>query len=252
MDSLENYITHTEYPLEVVAKRLLWLLNNDPVHDTHIAISAEVFGVFSSFLSLVVGVFSGLSTYARVTKIDGEAKMAKALGLAGTASVIGAATTGYVLGLTLEGFLSITPNIDIMYISISWMAVVTCITAIFEAYLHFGVPLFFCLSMPLVAYITFLIIFFSKCKLVLTVALFPTFIAACDLGKTYDFQLIIAPVLLMLVLTDAFTIASQPIISLQPPTSTNTSSIVLEDIYIEVLTSQLLVVAIGMSLFVSW
>lgn len=101
-----------EYPFKD-SQGILQRTINGHMLNTYISILAMEFGVFSSTLSLAVGIFIPLTTYALVIKKLSEAAMGQALVLAGPVCLMGVTVTGYFLGLALESCLSITSSISI-------------------------------------------------------------------------------------------------------------------------------------------
>ncbi|XP_071331596.1 uncharacterized protein [Trachinotus anak] len=254
VDQLENYIR--DYPLKENVG-ILQRTSNDHMLNTYISLLVEEFGVFSSTLSLAAGICCGLSTYALVTKKYGEAAMGKALVLAGPVCLMGVTATGYILGSALGSFLSITFSLKLfMWFLINYLLFflfVFCLVPILACFdYNYITPFTVWLLTPATVMTIALIHLYLTTKLILMVALFPTIWGVILLGNTYDFKLTTASVPLMLFITDVFNIARQPIVSLQSPASTNTSSAVLEGMFVGVLTPQLWTAAIGTSLFVSW
>lgn len=232
MDQLENYIMN--YPFKEIGA-ISRRANYDHVHNTYISILVEEFGAFSSTLSLNIGIFIGLSTYAQVIKTYSEAVMGKAL--------------------ALESFLFITSSIMIFWWFVIFqvlLPVVLLIFLFFVSHCHHMAPFTVWLLTPAVIWAVVPIDIWVRTKLTLMIAVFPKIWGVTQFENTNDFQLTIAPVPLMLIITDVFNIVGQPIVTLQLQTSTNTSSAVPEGIFVGVLTSQLFTVIIGMSLFVSW
>ncbi|XP_040920829.1 uncharacterized protein LOC121199884 isoform X4 [Toxotes jaculatrix] len=253
MDQLENYIMGDDYYLEREAKKILQWETYNQVHDIHISIFAELFGVFSSALSLPVGIFVGFSTYQLIIK---KWAVGKAFALAGPVCLMGVTSTGYLLGLFFESFLSITLNVSILiwFIVSATVVIVVPVTIehCFRLHSSYMDVLGGGLLTPGAALIVFVTSFLSEMRLILASVLIPAIIFLRELEKSHSFKLTVTPIPLMLIITDVFHIARQPIVTLQSPTSTNTSSAVLEGMFVGVLTSQLWTIVIGMSLFVSW
>ncbi|XP_071331602.1 uncharacterized protein [Trachinotus anak] len=187
------------------AKEIVQWETDNQVHDIHITIFAETFGVFSSFLSLLVSIFFGLSTYAVAIKKHGEAgeaAMGKAFSLAGPVCLMGVTATGCFLGLALESFLSIISNVSV----VMWLIISVVVTFVFLA---------------------------IQCLFNLHLRLYE------DLLLLMPF----IPVALLIAFITCFASVS---------TNTNTSSAVLEGMFVGVLTTQLWTACVGMLLFVFW
>ncbi|KAG7239842.1 hypothetical protein INR49_030555 [Caranx melampygus] len=236
--------------------------SDDNVFNTYISILVEEFDMFSSVLSLAAGIFVGLSTYTFIIKEYGEAVMGKALALGGSVCLMVVTATGCVLGPALEGFLTITSSVrlwTLVFIScfVPWTLFI--FAWIGDHSFHIA-PFTVWILTPETLMTTFLVNMLLTTKLILMAALFPMILGVYLLGEIYNFKLHIASVALMLIITDVFNIAEQPIVTLQAPAPTNTSSAapkntssaVLEGIFIGVLTAQMLTAAIGASLCVSW
>nr|XP_046253562.1 uncharacterized protein LOC124063694 isoform X5 [Scatophagus argus] len=252
MDQLEKYIT-AEYYLERKLKEFLQWETNNAVN-FHISIFAEMFGLLSSLLSLAAGIYIGFSTYSVVIKQKDEAAMGKALSMAGSVSLVSVTATGYILGLTLEGFLFITMNGSIL-LSFFIPVVVVCLFTIiievsFNLHSHKSYSLW--LFTPTVVFYLFIMGLISKMRLILLVILTPMILALKELEKSHSIKLTTLTVPLMLIICDLYEVAGQQIVTLQPPTSTDTSSVVPEAIFVGLLTSLLWTVTVGMSLFESW
>ncbi|XP_040920812.1 uncharacterized protein LOC121199884 isoform X2 [Toxotes jaculatrix] len=254
MDQLENYTMAFPYKEKGTSVRT----NNELVLNNHISLLVEEFATFSSTLSLAVGMFIGLSTYKLVIKKYGEAAMGKAFALAGPVCLTSVTATGYILGRAFKGFLSIASSVTLYtwFFIIPFSLVLTIFSvlpfsAVLCSYSNQTVRYTVWLFKPSLLFTILLIDLFSITKLILMVGLFPMLFSLIPLN-TRDFQLTIVPIALMLIVTDIFNVAEQPIVTLQSPTSTNTSSAVLEGMFVGVLTSQMGAVVIGMSLFVSW
>ncbi|XP_051281828.1 uncharacterized protein LOC127377733 isoform X1 [Dicentrarchus labrax] len=256
MEQLEKYIMDRFF-LEKMIEYVLQWESYKQVYDTQISVFAVIFGVFSSALSLPLGIFIGLSTYSLVIKIKGEAAMGKALGVAGPVCLMGVTATGYLLGLTLEGFLSITLNVSVLlWIFISgvvWLFPVIASMAFSSCKLQSWLSLIIlCCFAPGAALIAFLLSFLSKMRLILVVILTPMIIVVKVLEISHAAKLPIVIVPLMLTISDVYNTVEQKIVFLQSPTSTDARSVVLEAIFVGVLTSLLFTVTVGMSIFVSW
>ncbi|XP_071331598.1 uncharacterized protein [Trachinotus anak] len=200
MDQLE-----INYDLKKTAKEIVQRETDNQVHGIPISIFVQTFGVFSSFLSLLVGIFFGLSTYAVAIKKHGEAveaAMGKAFSLAGPVCLMGFTATGCFLGLALESFLSITLNISVLM----WLIISVVVTFVFLA---------------------------IQCLFNLHLRIYEDLLLFMSL----------IPVALLIAFITCFASVS---------TNTNTSSAVLEGMFVGVLTTQMWTAAIGMLLFVSW
>nr|XP_046254106.1 uncharacterized protein LOC124063975 isoform X2 [Scatophagus argus] len=253
MDQLEKYTTD-DYYLEKQENRSLTQEENIQIHDIHISIFTVIFGVFSSSLSLAAGICIGLSMYSLVIKHRGEAAMGKALSMAGSVSLVGVIAAGYILGLTLESFLLMTLYVHIsLWVPVSGeLLLLLCIVLARSqsSYILVAVGLSFLTSHA--ALITFIIGSFCKMRLTLLFTLTPMMLALKELEKPHSIEPTTLTVPLMLIICDLYKVAGQQIVTLQPPTSTDTSSVVPEAVFVGLLTSLLWTVTVGMSLFESW
>ncbi|XP_056897564.1 uncharacterized protein LOC130530418 isoform X2 [Takifugu flavidus] len=107
MEQLEKYIVDSNY----------FAIKNE-VTDLQISLFAGIFGVFSSALSLTIGLYLGLSTYSLVIRKEGQGAVTKTLNVAGSVCLMGVTATGYLLGFTLKTFLSLTLWTDILLLYI--------------------------------------------------------------------------------------------------------------------------------------
>ncbi|XP_036961549.1 uncharacterized protein LOC119023592 [Acanthopagrus latus] len=113
INQLEKYLTD-DYHLEQRAKHILPWESKDQVHDIHISIFAEMFGVCCSALSLPLGACVGLSAYSLEINRKGEAARGRALAVAGPVCLLVVTVTGGLLGFFFESFLSMTLIVSIL------------------------------------------------------------------------------------------------------------------------------------------
>ncbi|KAM3617712.1 uncharacterized protein V6R79_010159 [Siganus canaliculatus] len=249
LDQLEKSLIQDRILERKLNESLSWENNG-----IRISIFAEIFGILTSSVSLFVGVFIGLSTYALVMEVKSEAVMENALAVAGSVCLTAVTATGCILGLTLETFLSFTLNINLLlwfFISLSpflfpfikghWSR---CIPHMLDQVIF---QLLIIWSTSTVACITFRLSFFSKTRFTL-VAVFIPFILAV---KSYFLKLPVFIVPYLLNIYDIFYTAEWPVITLQSPAPINTSC-VLEAIFVGVLTSLWWSVTVGLLLFEYW
>ncbi|XP_030277901.1 uncharacterized protein LOC115584551 isoform X2 [Sparus aurata] len=242
MDTLEKHIMDDHY-LEILIQ----------VPGIQISIFSVMFGILSSTLSLAVGVCTGFAAHSLVIRRKGEAEMGKALGLAGLVCLMGVTATGYHLGHTLQRFLSMTLNANIFVwlfnsavVAYTFLIVILCFSSNMRALLGGMVLTSFAASLVL------LISLLLRVRLVLVAVLAYLILAVKELKESNPLKLTTAPVPLMLIISDVYNIAGQRIVALQSPTSTTTSSVVVEAIFVGVLASLMWTVTVGMSLFVQW
>ena len=229
--------------------------SNAQVHDTMISLIAVSHSVLSSILSVAVGLSIGYSTYSLSEREQierkGVAASGKALAVAGSVCLMVVTATGCLLGFALESFLSIT-----LYSAI-------CLF-IFSVALHlmFAVMIWFLPSYvsafigcmiftPITAFDTFMIGSMLRVRLILATIFVPVTAAVNLLQKSHPLKLHTITVRLMLIISDAYNIAGQRIVALQSATSTTTSSVVVEDIFVGVLASLMWTATVGTSLFVA-
>lgn len=245
MDQLEKHVRYNYYCVG----------NNNQMHGIQMSIFAEMFGVFSSTLSLAVGIYIGLASYSPGIKKSDEA-MGKALAVAGPVCLIAVTVTGYILGVALESFLSITLTVNILqrfFISVVVVCTFTVLSHFWfnpHSYHFYFFHSVFYWTQSLFA--MFLIGFMFNIRLILVVVLIPLIIAARELEKSRSLKLTTVTVPLMLNIYDVYNSSGQLIVSLQSPTTAIACSVVLEAIFPAVLISLLLTITAGMSLFVSW
>ncbi|KAG7520756.1 hypothetical protein JOB18_035796 [Solea senegalensis] len=258
MDQLENYI-HDPNSTNFLSKQENehFKRSNTYIQMGHIHISlfALLFGLFSSIISLPIGIFIGFSTYALVIKVNGEAAIGKALTLAGTVCLSSVTAIGFTLGLAFESFLSFTLNVRLfIWFHILAMAVIGALAALAMVLSinqfklsHSLLKLKDWLLTPIAAFPIF-----DNWRFILANTLFSIYLNLKNLQEAFLPKQATVTIPLMLIIATAFNMAGQPIITLQLPTSTNSSSVTSEAIFIGILTSQLLTVTVGMSLFLSW
>ncbi|XP_058499181.1 uncharacterized protein LOC131468685 isoform X1 [Solea solea] len=257
MDQLENY-THDPKFTNFLSKQENEHLQSKTyiqMGHIHISLFALLFGLFSSIISLPIGIFIGFSTSALVIKVNGEAAMGKALTLAGTVCLSSVTAIGYALGLAFESFLSITLNGRLfIWFHILAMAVIGALAALAMVLSinqfklsNYLLKLKDWLLTPIAAFPIF-----DNWRLILANTLFCIYLSLKNLLNSLLPNQATVTIPLMLIIATAFNMAGQPIITLQLPTSTNSSSILPEAIFIGILTSQLLTVTVGMSLFLLW
>ena len=234
INQLEKYLTD-DYHLEQRAKHILPWESKDQVHDIHISIFAEMFGVCCSALSLPLGACVGLSAYSLEINRKGEAARGRALAVAGPVCLLVVTVTGGLLGFFFESFLSMTLIVSILL----WL---------FISALPCLYPISLLLFTPAAALTTFLLSFCSKIRFILVVV----FIPAIQEAKSRSIKLYSLTVPMMLTIYDLYNIAGQQIVSLPSPPSTDTSGVVVEAIFVGVLASLMWTVTVGMSLFVAW
>ncbi|XP_030279578.1 uncharacterized protein LOC115585385 [Sparus aurata] len=234
IDELGQYLTD-DYYFERRAKHILPWESQDQVHDIHVSIFAEMFGVFCSALSLPLGACVGLSMYSMEINRKGEAARGTALAVAGPVCLLAVTLTGGLLGFFFESFLSMTLIVSILL----WfcIAVLPCLY-----------PITLLVFTPAATLITFLLSFYSKIRLILVVIFIPAILEAKDRSIKLD----VVTVPLMLTIYDLYNIAGQQIVSLPSPLSTDRNSVVVEAIFVGVLASLMLMVTVGTSLFVKW
>ena len=242
MDTLEKHIMD-DYYLEMLIQ----------VPDIQISIFSVMSGILSSTLSSAVGVCMGSGAYSLVIQRKGEAEMGKALSSAGLACLMGVTATGYHLGHALQHYLSMTSNANIFVwlfisamVAYAFLIVILCLSSNMQALLGGMVVTSFAASL------TLLISLLLRVRLVLVAVVAYLILAVKELKESNPLKLTTAPVPLMLIISDVYSIAGQRIAVLQSPTSTTTSSVVVEAIFVGVLASLMWTVTVGMSLFVQW
>ncbi|XP_029974765.1 uncharacterized protein LOC115408257 [Salarias fasciatus] len=256
MDHLENYMnTVTDYD-HYISEKMNIAHRSDNVHMFNIFISvlAVEFGGLAAILSSRVGLAVGSTMYKLVIKKSGETATGKALSVAGPLCLVVISTSGCLLGLLLRMYLSITLPVIICFFFV--LVFLQILFVFFDncgrCSLLFGVLTIFAfspLNTPIVLSMMFLLTFVFQTKLILSVALVPKTSPLRTFVKSYGFDLIITPILQFLMITDVFNFARHPIVILHQTSTTSTGSAAVEGIFVGVLSSHFLMVAVGMSLF---
>ena len=241
-------------PLEELdRKSLSQRTRNDCVFNIFISLFIRGCGVLPLALSLVVGVFIGSSTYGLVIKRYGETAMGKALTLAGPVCMMSVTASGYLLGLALGNVPSIGLILSSLHfytasifspIFILASSTKKSIPATGSAILSPTINLVFIMM-------EYLFFFILKTKINLVLFLFPNiwlFILCHE--DLFSIHKAITSLPMAMIITDVFNYVRQPIITLDASNSTNNA--VVEGIFVGVLTLQLVMVVILMSLFVAW
>ena len=229
--------------------------SNAQVHDTMISLIAVSHSVLSSILSVAVGLSIGYSTYSLSEREQierkGVAASGKALAVAGSVCLMVVTATGCLLGFALESFLSIT-----LYSAICLFIILEAVSLMFPILIWFLPPYVTAfirriIVTPFVALNTFMIGSMLRVRLSLATIFVPVTAAVNLLQKSHPLILHTINVRLMLIISDAYNIAGQRIVALQSATSTTTSSVVVEDIFVGVLASLMWTATVGTSLFVA-
>ncbi|XP_029974756.1 uncharacterized protein LOC115408252 [Salarias fasciatus] len=255
MDHLENYMnTVTDYD-HYISEKMNIAHRSDNVHmfNVFISVLAEEFGGLAAIFSLPVGLAVGSTMYKLVIKKSGETATGKALSVAGPLCLVVISTSGCLLGLLLRMYLSITlPVIICFFFFVVFLGI---LIAFFgncgRCSLLFGVLTIFAfspLNTPIVLSMMYLMTFVFQTKLILS-ELVPKTSPLRTFAKSYGFDLIITPILLFLIITDVFNFARHPIVILQQTNTSSTGSAAVEGVFVGVLSSHFLMVAVGMSLF---
>ncbi|XP_029974771.1 uncharacterized protein LOC115408261 [Salarias fasciatus] len=250
-------LDHYNVDIYLASQKLPRRTGSDPMFNTYISVLSEVFGLFTATLSFAVGIFVGLSVFDLVIRKHGDTAMGTALALAGSGCLISITATGFLLGGAFGGFLDFTFSISItvwffisavssFFLTFIFSFIALCSDITVASIVCFLTPL----NTPVVVFFVVLTSVMFKTKLVLGVALIPFAIFGIMNKGSYNIQTIINHLPLMLTLTEVFSLAKLPVITLQ--SQTNKGNTVLEGIFTGVLTSYFLMVAVGMTLFVSF
>ncbi|XP_061591058.1 uncharacterized protein LOC133456578 [Cololabis saira] len=250
MDNLQHYILN--YFDSDTGKFTSHGSRNDHVLNVFVSVSVEEFGIVLAGLSSVIGIFVGLSAYVLVIKRYGDAAMEKALTLAGTVCLMSITASGCILGLALETFLSIESTTLGVFCFLSLALFILICLLIYKCDLYLTFMFFFfyfplmCLHILIMITIAMTIL---KTKLLLLFPLLPI-LTLSRFRHTSNILKNMAPLPLMLIITDVFNLAKQPIAAVQ--SSTNPNGDVVEGLFVGCIVTQLLVVVVGVTLFESW
>ena len=229
--------------------------SNEQVHDILMSVVAVTHGLLSSILSVAIGLSIGYSTYSLSEREQierkGVAASGKALAVAGSVCLMVVTATGCLLGFALESFLSIT-----LYSAICLFIILEAVSLMFPILIWFLPPYVTAfirriIVTPFVALNTCMIGSMLRVRLSLATIFVPVTAAVNLLQKSHPLILHTINVRLMLIISDAYNIAGQRIVALQSATSTTTSSVVVEDIFVGVLASLMWTATVGTSLFVA-
>lgn len=216
------------------------------VQDIQVSVFAELFGVFSSALSLTVGLYLALSAYSLVIRYEGEGAVTKALNIAGSVCLTGVTATGLLLGFTFRTFLSLTlwPNVLLWFI-IGFAGY--CMFPLLQYCRNTYLCVLLCgiVFTPAASLLLYLFTFLFSMRSSLAAVLIPVTMGLKILESPYFLKITAAPVPIMLVISDVFKIMGERIVSLQSPISSTLS----EAIFIGVFSALLWAVTVGISLF---
>lgn len=236
MEQLENYNVDSDYFAAIKIE----------VKDLQISLFAGIFGVFSSALSLTIGLYLGLSTYSLVIRKEGQEAVTKTLSVAGSACLTGVTATGYLMGFTLKTFLSLTLWTDVPL----WSIICFAGYCLFP-FLMYGrntylfVVLCGIVFTPAASLLLYFLTFFFNMRSGLAAILIPVIAGLKMLENSHFLKITTAPVPLILAIADVFHIMGQRIVFLQ----LDNSSIVSEAIFIGVFSALLWAITVGLSLF---